>query len=100
MPHATTRKQNAYRDLLRAKTSVTHPRISIGADQVSIAAIQMMQPRCLSRRDKMRAALWEYVSPITWCVIIPVAFAELIYVLRFAWKFIPSIWRFAGSISA
>jgi hypothetical protein len=65
MPHAATRKQNAYRDLPKAKTSVTHPRISIEADHVSATAIQMVQPRRISRRDKMRAKLWEYASPIS-----------------------------------
>ena len=100
MPHSATRKQTAYRDLPKAKTSVTHPRISIEADHVSVTAIQMVQPRRISRRDKMRAMLWEHVRPIAWCVIVPLAFVELIFVLRFAWEVTPSIWRFAGSIFA
>jgi hypothetical protein len=67
---------------------------------VSVTAIRIVQPRRISRRDKMRAKLWEYAGPIAWCMIVPLAFVELIFVLRFAWKITPSIWRFAGSISA
>ena len=58
MPHAATRKQNAYCNLPKAKTLVTHPRISIEADNVTVTAIQMVQPRRISRRDRTRAKLW------------------------------------------
>jgi hypothetical protein len=99
-PTLPPRKQNAYRDLPKVRTSVTHPRISIDVDHVSVTTIQMMQPRRGCRRDRMRAKLWKYVRPVTWCVIVPLAFVELIFVQRFAWEFSPSIWRFAGSIFA
>jgi hypothetical protein len=67
---------------------------------VSVTTIQVAQPRRVSQRDTLRAELWEYVRPITWCVIVPLAFVELIFVLCCAWEFAPLISCFAGSIFA